>query len=48
MEDERDAGFSPTQQMEMNINAAASADARAIGEEASPEEPTSSPPERRG
>ena len=45
MEDEQNSGFSPTQQMEMNINAAASADARAsTGGEASPEEPTSSPP----
>ena len=45
MEDEQNSGFSPTQQMEMNLNAAASADARAsTGGEASPEEPTSSPP----
>ena len=46
MEDERDAGFSPTQQIEMNLNAVASADARAsTGGEAGPEEPPSSPPD---
>ena len=46
MEDEQNSGFSPTQQMEMNLNAAASADARAgTGGEASPEGPTSSPPD---
>ena len=46
MEDEQNSGFSHPQQMEMNLNAAASADARAsTGGEASPEGPTSSPPD---
>ena len=46
MEDERDAGFSDTQQMEMNVSAAGSADPRALEEEVVPEVPDDSRAER--
>ena len=46
MEDERDAGYSDTQQMEMNVSAAGSADPRALEEEVIPEVPDDSRAER--
>ena len=46
MEDERDAGYSDTQQMEMNVSAAGSADPRALEEEVVPEVPDDSRAER--
>ena len=45
LDEERDLGYSRNEEREMNVSAAASADASALGEEASPKEPTSSPPE---